>query len=73
MTGEVLETVEGGNRLIRFSYEGESIYPVLEQIGNMPLPPYITAKLEDNERYQTFYSHARGWAAAPTGGLHFTK
>ena len=45
--------MEGGNRLIRFSYEGESIYPVLEQIGNMPLPPYITQKLEDNERYQT--------------------
>ena len=73
MTGEVLETVEGGNRLIRFSYEGESIYPVLEQIGNMPLPPYITAKLEDNERYQTVYSHELGSAAAPTAGLHFTN
>ena len=71
--GEVLETVEGGNRLIRFSYEGESIYPVLEQIGNMPLPPYITQKLEDNERYQTVYSHELGSAAAPTAGLHFTN
>ena len=64
--GEVLETVEGGNRLIRFSYEGE-------QIGNMPLPPYITQKLEDNERYQTVYSHELGSAAAPTAGLHFTN
>ena len=71
--GEVLETVEGGNRLIRFSYEGESIYPVLEQTGNMPLPPYITQKLEDNERYQTVYSHELGSAAAPTAGLHFTN
>ena len=71
--GEVLETVEGGNRLIRFSYEGESIFPILEQIGNMPLPPYITEKLQDNERYQTVYSHELGSAAAPTAGLHFTK
>ena len=73
MTGEVLETVEGGNRLIRFTYEGQSIYPVLEQIGNMPLPPYITKKLEDKERYQTVYSHELGSAAAPTAGLHFTN
>ncbi len=69
----MLETVEGGNRLIRFYYEGENIYPVLEQIGHMPLPPYITAKLEDNERYQTVYSHELGSAAAPTAGLHFTN
>ena len=69
---EVLETVEGGNRLIRFAYEGESIFPILEKIGQMPLPPYITAKLEDNERYQTVYSHELGSAAAPTAGLHFT-
>ena len=73
LQGEVLETVEGGNRLIRFSYEGESIFPILEQIGNMPLPPYITEKLQDNERYQTVYSHELGSAAAPTAGLHFTK
>ena len=72
MTGEVLETVEGGNRLIRFSYEGESIYPVLEQIGNMPLPPYIHEKLADASRYQTVYARAEGSAAAPTAGLHFT-
>ena len=73
LKAEVLSVEEGGNRLIRFSYEGESIYPVLEQIGNMPLPPYITAKLEDNERYQTVYSHELGSAAAPTAGLHFTN
>ena len=63
LKGEVLETVEGGN----------SIFPVLEQIGNMPLPPYITEKLQDNERYQTVYSHELGSAAAPTAGLHFTN
>ena len=73
LKGEVLETVEGGNRLIRFSYEGDTIFPVLEQIGNMPLPPYITEKLQDNERYQTVYSHELGSAAAPTAGLHFTN
>lgn len=71
--GEVLETVEGGNRLIRFTYDAENIFEVLEQIGNMPLPPYITAKLEDKERYQTVYSNELGSAAAPTAGLHFTN
>ena len=69
---QVLETVEGGNRLVRMEYEGESIYPILEQIGKMPLPPYITQKLENNERYQTVYSRQLGSAAAPTAGLHFT-
>lgn len=73
LEGEILETVEGGNRLIRFTYEGESIFPILEQIGQMPLPPYITEKLQDNERYQTVYSHELGSAAAPTAGLHFTE
>lgn len=73
LEGEILETVEGGNRLIRFTYEGESIFPILEKIGQMPLPPYITEKLQDNERYQTVYSHELGSAAAPTAGLHFTE
>lgn len=73
LEGEILETIEGGNRLIRFTYEGESIFPILEQIGQMPLPPYITEKLQDNERYQTVYSHELGSAAAPTAGLHFTE
>ncbi|PWM34803.1 MAG: tRNA preQ1(34) S-adenosylmethionine ribosyltransferase-isomerase QueA [Clostridiales bacterium] len=71
LEGEVLTTVEGGNRLVRFSYEG-SFYEVLEKIGQMPLPPYITQKLEDKERYQTVYSKEVGSAAAPTAGLHFT-
>lgn len=71
--GEVLETVEGGNRLIRFTYNAASMFEVLEQIGNMPLPPYITTKLEDKERYQTVYSNELGSAAAPTAGLHFTN
>lgn len=73
LTAEVLKTVEGGNRLVRMDYEGDSIYPILEQIGNMPLPPYITKKLQDKERYQTVYSKELGSAAAPTAGLHFTK
>lgn len=74
LKGEVLETVEGrkpSDPLL--DYEGDSIFPVLEQIGNMPLPPYITEKLQDNERYQTVYSHELGSAAAPTAGLHFTN
>ena len=74
LTGEVIETVEGGNRLMHFSYAKEkSFYEILEEIGQMPLPPYITEKLEDKERYQTVYSHELGSAAAPTAGLHFTK
>ena len=72
LRAEVLETVEGGNRLVRMEYEGESIYPILERIGQMPLPPYITEDLADNERYQTVYSRQLGSAAAPTAGLHFT-
>ena len=72
LVGEILATVEGGNRLVRMHYEGTNIYPILEKIGNMPLPPYITAELEDNERYQTVYSKQLGSAAAPTAGLHFT-
>lgn len=71
MTAEVLEIIEGGNRLVRFFYEG-NFYAVLDQIGQMPLPPYITERLQNKERYQTVYSKEVGSAAAPTAGLHFT-
>ncbi|MEM1483886.1 tRNA preQ1(34) S-adenosylmethionine ribosyltransferase-isomerase QueA [Oscillospiraceae bacterium PP1C4] len=73
LTGEILDTLEGGTRLVRMHYEGNNIYPILEKIGNMPLPPYITETLKDNERYQTVYSKELGSAAAPTAGLHFTN
>lgn len=72
LTGEVLEVVEEGNRLIRFSYEG-IFEEVLDKLGEMPLPPYITHKLQDKSRYQTVYARYEGSAAAPTAGLHFTK
>ena len=68
----VLETVEDGNRLIRFSYEG-IFEEILDRLGEMPLPPYITHKLQDKNRYQTVYAKYEGSAAAPTAGLHFTK
>ena len=72
LKAEVLETVEEGNRLIRFEYEG--IWEeVLDRLGEMPLPPYITHKLQDKNRYQTVYAKYDGSAAAPTAGLHFTK
>lgn len=71
LEGEILSVLEDGNRLVKFSYEG-SFYTILEEIGNMPLPPYITEKLEDKERYQTVYAKDLGSAAAPTAGLHFT-
>lgn len=71
LTATVLEIVEGGNRLVKFTYEG-NFYHTLERIGQMPLPPYIHKKLEDRERYQTVYSKTPGSAAAPTAGLHFT-
>jgi len=71
LTAEVLEILEGGNRLVHFSYDGV-FFEVLDQIGEMPLPPYITEKLQDRERYQTVYSKEVGSAAAPTAGLHFT-
>ena len=70
--GEVLSVEEGGNRLIRFNYQGIFL-ELLEQLGKMPLPPYIKAELQDPERYQTVYSREVGSAAAPTAGLHFTK
>ena len=72
LKAEVLETVEEGNRLIHFEYEG--IWEeVLDRLGEMPLPPYITHKLQDRNRYQTVYAKYEGSAAAPTAGLHFTK
>lgn len=72
LTAEVLETLEGGNRLIRFDYEGIFL-ETLERLGKMPLPPYIKEELNDPERYQTVYSREVGSAAAPTAGLHFTR
>lgn len=71
LEGEVIEVKDDGNRLIQFKCEN-NIYSVLDEIGQMPLPPYIKAKLEDKERYQTVYSENLGSAAAPTAGLHFT-
>lgn len=71
LTATIVGEVEGGNRLVRFEYEGIFL-EVLERLGRMPLPPYITAELEDSERYQTVYSKVTGSAAAPTAGLHFT-
>ena len=75
LTATVREVVEDGNRLVSFEYDKEkysSIYEVLELIGSMPLPPYITEKLSDKDRYQTVYARENGSAAAPTAGLHFT-
>lgn len=72
LKAQVLETVEEGNRLIRFEYRG--IWEeVLDRLGEMPLPPYITHRLEDRNRYQTVYAKYEGSAAAPTAGLHFTE
>lgn len=71
LTGEVLEVVEDGNRRIRFQYEG-IFEEILDQLGQMPLPPYITHRLKDKNRYQTVYAKHDGSAAAPTAGLHFT-
>jgi len=72
LIGEVIDIVEEGNRLIRFSYEG-IFEEILDELGEMPLPPYITHQLEDKERYQTVYAKHSGSAAAPTAGLHFTE
>lgn len=72
LKAEVLEIVEEGNRLIQFSYEG-IFEEVLDKLGEMPLPPYITHKLNDKNRYQTVYAKYEGSAAAPTAGLHFTR
>ncbi|MCI5553748.1 MAG: tRNA preQ1(34) S-adenosylmethionine ribosyltransferase-isomerase QueA [Ruminococcus sp.] len=72
LLAEVVEVKPDGNRIVQFSCDG-NFYTVLDEIGQMPLPPYITKKLEDKERYQTVYSRELGSAAAPTAGLHFTK
>lgn len=71
LEAEVLQEIEGGNRIVRFSYNGV-FEQVLDELGEMPLPPYITRRLEDRERYQTVYAVNEGSAAAPTAGLHFT-
>ncbi len=71
LVAEILRVIEGGNRIVRFHYDGV-FEAVLEELGEMPLPPYITHKLEDKERYQTVYAAHDGSAAAPTAGLHFT-
>jgi S-adenosylmethionine:tRNA ribosyltransferase-isomerase len=72
LRGEVIDVVDDGNRLIRFYYEG-IFEEILDQLGQMPLPPYITHQLEDKNRYQTVYAKYDGSAAAPTAGLHFTR
>lgn len=72
LTATVEEVQEDGNRIVRFHYEGIFL-EILEHLGKMPLPPYIQAELQDQERYQTVYSRETGSAAAPTAGLHFTK
>lgn len=71
LTGEIVDIVEEGNRIIQFSYQG-IFEEILDQLGEMPLPPYITHRLEDQQRYQTVYAKREGSAAAPTAGLHFT-
>jgi len=72
MTAEIVDVAEGGNRIAEFTFDG-NIFDVLDKIGQMPLPPYITAKLENKNRYNTIYSNEVGSAAAPTAGLHFTE
>lgn len=72
LIGEVIDVVEEGNRLIQFQYDG-IFEEILDQLGEMPLPPYITHKLQDKNRYQTVYAKHEGSAAAPTAGLHFTQ
>ncbi len=72
LSAEILDTLEGGNRLVRFTFEGD-FFDILDRIGQMPLPPYITEKLKDKDRYNTVYCRETGSAAAPTAGLHFTE
>ena len=72
LVGEVIDVVEEGNRLVQFSFEG-IFEEILDQLGQMPLPPYITHELKDKNRYQTVYAKHEGSAAAPTAGLHFTE
>lgn len=70
---EVIDITDDGNRIIKFNCDSKEIYTILDKIGKMPLPPYITQELKDGERYQTVYSKELGSAAAPTAGLHFTE
>lgn len=70
---EVIDVTDDGNRIIHFDCDSKKIYNILDKIGKMPLPPYITEELKDGERYQTVYSRELGSAAAPTAGLHFTN
>jgi len=74
MIATVVDVLDNGNRIIKFDFDGTkyNFYQILDTIGSMPLPPYITEKLEDNNRYQTVYADTLGSAAAPTAGLHFT-
>lgn len=72
LVGEIVDVIEDGNRMIKFHYEG-IFEGILDKLGQMPLPPYITHKLQDKNRYQTVYARNEGSAAAPTAGLHFTK
>lgn len=75
LIGTIVEVLDDGNRIIQFDYDKSqypNIFPILEKLGEMPLPPYITQKLDDKERYQTIYSKEAGSSAAPTAGLHFT-
>ena len=74
LRAQITETVECGNRLIKFDYDKSAynFYTIIDKVGQMPLPPYITQKLEDRSRYQTVYANKEGSAAAPTAGLHFT-
>ncbi len=72
LTGEILEVLDNGNRIVRFSYDG-IFNEILDQLGEMPLPPYIHEKLQDKNRYQTVYARHEGSAAAPTAGLHFNE
>lgn len=72
LSAEILDVVEGGNRIVRFDCKGV-FFDVLDRIGQMPLPPYIKEKLKDKDRYNTIYCHEEGSAAAPTAGLHFTE
>ena len=74
MLAEILAIEENGNRVIHFTHDPKkSFQEILDEVGNMPLPPYITKKLEDKDRYQTVYAKEDGSAAAPTAGLHFTE
>lgn len=72
LKAEIIDVLEDGNRIARFECE-ENFFATLDEIGQMPLPPYITEKLKDKDRYQTVYAHELGSSAAPTAGLHFTE